>query len=181
VTARYIKHDAYWFYFVKTSLLDINSSRDWKLLQNTETSMSRNDISTQNCFPAISANFSNTLTLPDDRHPLQFKRWRWCHNVTKIELITTANWFNNWQRYLSQGPTPVAARTKAWVCSCSHTGIAGSNPAEGMDGCLSFVSVVWCQVEVSASGWSLVQKESYRVLCVWVCSWSLNAEEALAH
>ena len=31
---------------------------------------------------------------------------------------------------------PVAERSKAWVCSRSPVGIAGSNPAEGMDVCL---------------------------------------------
>jgi hypothetical protein len=36
-------------------------------------------------------------------------------------------------------------------------GIAGSNPAEGMDVCL-LLSVVCCQVEVSAMGRSLVQR-----------------------
>ena len=35
--------------------------------------------------------------------------------------------------------------------------IAGSNPAEGMAG-LSFVNVVCCQVEASATGRSLVQR-----------------------
>jgi hypothetical protein len=33
-------------------------------------------------------------------------------------------------------PIPVAARSKAWVCGRSLTGIVGSNPAEGMDVCL---------------------------------------------
>jgi hypothetical protein len=46
---------------------------------------------------------------------------------------------------------PVAARTKAWVCGRSLAGIVGSNPAGG-NGRLSLVSVVCCQVEVSASG-----------------------------
>jgi hypothetical protein len=32
------------------------------------------------------------------------------------------------------------------------------NPAGGMDVCLSPVSVVCCQVEVSATSWSLVQR-----------------------
>ena len=41
---------------------------------------------------------------------------------------------------------------KAWVCGRSHAEIAGSN------GCLSVVSVVCCQVEVSATGRSLVQR-----------------------
>jgi hypothetical protein len=51
----------------------------------------------------------------------------------------------------------VAARSKAWDCGCSLTGIAGSNLAGGMDVCF-LLSVVCRQVEVSASGWSLVQR-----------------------
>jgi hypothetical protein len=35
---------------------------------------------------------------------------------------------------------PGAEPSKAWVCSRSPTGIAGSNPAEGMDVCC----VVYC-------------------------------------
>ena len=45
----------------------------------------------------------------------------------------------------------MAARSKAWVCGQSFAGIAGSNPVEG-HGCLSVVSGVCCQVEVSVSG-----------------------------
>ena len=45
----------------------------------------------------------------------------------------------------------MAAQSKAWVCGRSLVGIAGSNPAGGGDGCLSVVSVVCCQVEVSAT------------------------------
>jgi hypothetical protein len=52
---------------------------------------------------------------------------------------------------------PVAASSRAWVCGRSLAGVAGSNPTGG-DGCLSLVRVVCCQVEVSASGWSLVQR-----------------------
>jgi hypothetical protein len=49
---------------------------------------------------------------------------------------------------------PAAARSKAWVCGRSLAGIVGSNPAGGMDVCCE------CCVlsEVSASGWSLVQR-----------------------
>jgi hypothetical protein len=54
----------------------------------------------------------------------------------------------------------VATRTKVWVCGRSLAGIASSNPAGGMDVCLSVVSVVCCQVEVSATSWSLVQKST---------------------
>jgi hypothetical protein len=62
-------------------------------------------------------------------------------------------------------PVPAAARSKAWVLDRSLTGIVGchnpSNPSvesrQG-HGCLSVVSVVCCQVDVSASGLSLVQR-----------------------
>jgi hypothetical protein len=48
-------------------------------------------------------------------------------------------------------PIPVASRYKAWVCGRCLARITGSNPAGG-NGCLSLVSAVCCQVEVSASG-----------------------------
>jgi len=56
-------------------------------------------------------------------------------------------------------PIPAAARSKARVCRYSRVGIAGSNPAGGMD-VLFLVSVECCHVEISASGCSLVQKSS---------------------
>ena len=59
--------------------------------------------------------------------------------------------------YIIMAPIPVAAQSKAWVCGSSLAGIVGSNPTGGY-GCLSVVSVVCCQVEVSASGWSFVQR-----------------------
>jgi len=46
---------------------------------------------------------------------------------------------------------PVAARSKTQSCGRSLVGIAGSNPAGCMD-ILSLVSVVCCQIEVSATG-----------------------------
>jgi hypothetical protein len=51
-------------------------------------------------------------------------------------------------------PVPVAARSKAWVCSCSHAGIPGSSPAGSMDVC----RVGCVLLEVSARGRSLVQR-----------------------
>jgi len=36
---------------------------------------------------------------------------------------------------LHRKPIPVAARSKAWVCGRSLSGIAGSNPTGGMDVC----------------------------------------------
>ena len=53
-------------------------------------------------------------------------------------------------------PIPVAARSMAWVYGRSLLGVVGSNPAGAMD--LSPVSVACRQVEVSATGWSLVQR-----------------------
>ena len=52
---------------------------------------------------------------------------------------------------------PVVARSKAWVGGLSLAGIAGSNPAGGMDVCLLWM--LWVvKIMVSASGWSLVQR-----------------------
>jgi hypothetical protein len=45
----------------------------------------------------------------------------------------------------------VAAQSKAWVCVRSLAGIVGSNIAGG-HGCLSRVSVMCRQAEVSATG-----------------------------
>jgi hypothetical protein len=53
-------------------------------------------------------------------------------------------------------PIPVTARSKVWVCGRSLADVAGANPVEG-HGCLS---IVCCQVEVSATGWSLAQRST---------------------
>jgi len=49
-------------------------------------------------------------------------------------------------------PNPVEARSEAWICVRSLSGISGSNPAGVFDVC------VFCQVEVSAAGRSLVRR-----------------------
>jgi hypothetical protein len=38
--------------------------------------------------------------------------------------------------YVIRSPVPVAARSKEWVYGRSIAGIAGSNPARGMDFCI---------------------------------------------
>jgi len=48
-------------------------------------------------------------------------------------------------------------------------------------GCLSLERVVCCQVEDSATESITSLEESFRALCCWVWSWSLDSEEALAH
>jgi len=54
-----------------------------------------------------------------------------------------------WAAYKLHSPIPVAAPSKEWVYGRSLAGLAGSNPTGGINVCLS---VVCCQVEVSASG-----------------------------
>ena len=51
----------------------------------------------------------------------------------------------------------MVALSKAWVCGRSLAGIAGSNPSGSMDVFL-LVNVVCCQVDVSATDRSLVQR-----------------------
>ena len=74
-------------------------------------------------------------------------------------------------------PVPVAAQSKAQVCGRSPAEIVGSNPAGG-HGCLFECCVL--KVEVSTTGWSLVQTSAtdYGVsLCV--ISKNLKNEEAI--
>ena len=61
------------------------------------------------------------------------------------------------QHILAFPPILMAARSKAWVCGRSLAGIVGLKPAGCVD-VLSLISVVCCQVLVSALGWSLVQR-----------------------
>jgi hypothetical protein len=52
---------------------------------------------------------------------------------------------------------PVATWSKACTCGHSPAGMMGSKPAKDM-GDVYLVSVLCCQVEVSSSDWSLVQR-----------------------
>jgi hypothetical protein len=74
-----------------------------------------------------------------------------------------------WPRGLRLGLRPLAC----WNC--------GLEFRRG-HGCLSVVSVVCCQVEVSGTSWSPVQRSpTVYGLSNWVWSWSLDKAEALAH
>ena len=53
------------------------------------------------------------------------------HNLLHWDRITT-----EFQFFGLHMPIPVAARSKVWACGLSLAGIAGSNPAGGMDFCL---------------------------------------------
>ena len=71
----------------------------------------------------------------------------------------------------------MVARATAWVCGTSIAGIAGSNPALGMDVC-----VLWVLSGIYLSLVGITcPEESYGVWCIWVWPWSLDNEEALAH
>ena len=63
-------------------------------------------------------------------------------------------------------PVPVAEKSKARVYGRSLVGIAGSNPAGGMDVCESCECCVRCQV---CDGLITRPEESYRLCCVLVC------------
>ena len=62
-------------------------------------------------------------------------------------------------------PVPVAARSEASVCGRSFAE-NGFEARQGR-GCVSVVSVVCCQMEVSASGESLVQRSSTECGVSW--------------
>jgi len=67
-----------------------------------------------------------------------------------------SNRFSYFLDYLFYHPIRVAATPKAWVCDRSPTEIVGSNTNGVIDVCLLWV--LCCQVEVSATSWSLVQR-----------------------
>jgi hypothetical protein len=56
--------------------------------------------------------------------------------LAKMQLLRTAGVPVSFNLKLRSGPIAVAARSKPWVCGRSLAGIAGSNPARGMDVCL---------------------------------------------
>jgi hypothetical protein len=61
--------------------------------------------------------------------------------------------------YKSDGPVPVAARSKAWVCGRLPAGIVGSNPA----GAWMFVCCECCVLSEVSVGLITRPEESYRL------------------
>jgi hypothetical protein len=51
-------------------------------------------------------------------------------------------YLKTWKDITKRRPIPVAARSKAYICSLLVPVMAGSNPAEGMDVCLLCLYVV---------------------------------------
>ena len=115
----------------------------------------------RNCVPC----YGRPLTVRDVKdelvfwHSLEYYRLRSSSrfNVLLQHLLYMTNYLLVIMTSLAfRRPIPVAERFMARVCGRSHAGSAGSNPARGMDVCV--VSVVCCQVEVSATGGTLVQR-----------------------
>jgi len=79
----------------------------------------------------------------------------------------------------SQWPRGLRLWSVALVCGRSFAGIVGSN-SPGGHGWLSVVSVVRCQVEVSASGWSFVQTSPTDCVASLRGSRNLMSEEVIA-
>ena len=63
---------------------------------------------------------------------------------------------------VSVWPLPMAARSKVWVCGRSFAAIAGSNAAGST---VSGECFVCCQVEVSTTGPSLIQRSPTECVC----------------
>ena len=90
------------------------------------------------------------------------------HNVVRCALFCSFRGLS-----ISRKSVPVAARSNLWVCGRSIPLTADLNPSCGA-WCLSVVSVVCCQVEGSARGWSLVQSsptDCSASLCDLETSW----------
>jgi hypothetical protein len=112
------------------------------------------------------------LSIQQVNASLRFKRKRiWCNMPIFCQY---------WPAYTESCslPIPVAARSKEWVCVRSLAGIVGSNSARRMDVCLC---VLCCQVEVSASGWSLVLRSLAECGVSEWWSWGLDNEDAVAY
>ena len=94
----------------------------------------------------------------------------------RLLLFNTPTWMQGNRRHFFQWllqtnlqmlPIPIAARSKAWVCGRSLTGIAGSNPTGGMES----VSRESCVLSgrVLCEGPITRPEDSYRLCCVLVC------------
>jgi len=99
------------------------------------------------------------------------------HNTYCDTAIARCDWlvpFPFLMYYITQQkygrPIPVAARSKAFLCGRSLGGIAGLNPAGGVDGRLL---CLLCVVQVAASANELITRsEKSYPLCVSNCVWS---------
>ena len=89
------------------------------------------------------------------------------HTVVQAEENTKRNThFNTSIVIIGRSRWPCCLRLRSAAAPLLRSWF--SNPTGGRE-CLSVVSVVCCLVEVSATSWSLVAEESYRLWCLVVC------------
>ena len=92
----------------------------------------------------LSLTFCQRSKPPITRQGSGLKQWRireQNNNIKDAEKLH--NWLIQITSFLYHTlPTPVAARSKAWVWGRSVSGIGISNPTGGMDICLLWVSCV---------------------------------------
>jgi hypothetical protein len=118
----------------------------------------------------------------DHVSPLHVRRWIIRHQLIplteRLKTPHTETYPLNFKSWKTTKPIPVTTRTNVWFCGRSLAGIAGSNPAGGMDVCQEC-----CVLSGRGLCDGLITRPevSYRLWCVWVWSWVLNNEEALAH
>ena len=71
-----------------------------------------------------------------DLHVDHVMKSKLCTYIIHFILLYLKRYFNYFIFYNHiNGPVPVVSRSKAWVCCPSLAGIAGSNPAGGMEVC----------------------------------------------
>ena len=93
----------------------------------------------------------------------------------ELTHICSTSCFSN--RPLLSSVTFCSSRPR-WPIACWYYGFESRRGYE----CISLVIVVCCQVEVSATDRSLIQRSPTNcAMSNWVWSWSLDIEEALAH
>ena len=114
----------------------------------TEEEQARNNVKTNEWYMTDVANI----------HTSRYRYYDTGYHEWTIRVSVTIRFLG------TDGPIPVGARSKVWVCGRSLAGIAGSNAAGGMD-----VSPVFCQVEVFATGRSLVWRRPTMCVCVIEC------------
>ena len=113
---------------------------------------------------------ANTLLIGKVQGKGPLRQWWTC--FSKILEPT-----QNYRHQESDVSIPVTARSNPWVCGRSLAGIAGSSPAGGMN---VFVRVVYCQIGVSATGWSLVQRSPTECGVSNECDREAPSEETMA-
>ena len=102
-------------------------------------------------FPLNSTNFIRNKTLWPKQCAVQYglHTWTCCFKVIYNMFLSRSQWQRGLRPLVCWWPVRI--------------------PRGGGHGCLSVVIVACCQVEVSATGWSLVRRRLTEYVCVHVC------------